>query len=624
MCHRPFMLVAALALLLVAAPARPEDGVPRAKLSEKIAEISLAGAQGKAVALRSLAGNKATVVVFLSFECPISRSCAAVLADLAGRYGKRGVSFVGVNGDDEDADEIERQARGLGIAFPVLKDFRHTAADALAATVVPEAFVLDAGLVVRYRGRIDDSWSARLRRNPRPERADLRDALDDVLAGRPVRTPATRAVGCPLGREPAAAAGGPVTFHRDVLPILQAHCQPCHRPGEVGPFPLRTYRQALRWMKDIKDLTKSRRMPPWKPVGGLRMHNERRLSEKEMATLAAWADGGGPEGDPHDAPSPRAFPDGWQLGQPDLVLAVPGEMKLGPGGDDLFRVFVLPTKLTEDRPVIAAEVRPGNRQVVHHALVFFDCSGRGRTLEKKERERLRTESEVDCGPGYPVAMGVGFRPERAGDVGDLGAWAPGQRGRPLPEGTGYLLPRGADVLLQIHYHRSGRPETDRTSVGLYFARKPVRRVFQGLVLSAPFLHIPAGEDAFRVRGAIEVEQDCRLHALLPHLHALGREVRVTLTQPGGRPRTVREIRDWDWRWQETYFLAEPLDLKAGTRLGVEAVYDNSAANPANPFRPPRPVVFGEQADNEMCNVFLGLTAQRPGPIPARFADPGGP
>jgi hypothetical protein len=622
MCRRPPAL-AALALLLAAPTARTEGDMPRTKLNEKIVNISFTVARGKPVALGSLAGNKATVVVFLSFECPVSRSCAAVLADLSGRYGER-VSFVGVNGDDEDPAEVERQARGLGIPFPVLKDVRHAAADALAAAVVPEAFVLDAGLVLRYRGRIDDSWSARLRRNPRPEHADLRDALDDVLAGRPVRTPATRAVGCPLVRESVAKASGPVTFYRDVLPVLQAHCQPCHRPGDVGPIPLLTYPQALRWAKDIKDLTGSRRMPPWKPAGGVRLQNDRRLSEKEIAALAAWADGGGPEGDPHDAPPRRTFTEGWQLGEPDLVLTVPDEMKLGPNGDDVFRVFVLPAKLAEDRHVIAAEVRPGNRRVVHHALVFFDRSGRGRALERKERERPREQAEADRGPGYPVAMGAGFRPEKVGDVGDLGAWAPGQRVRPLPEGAGYLLPRGEDVLLQIHYHRTGRAETDRTSVGLYFAKKPVRRAFQALVLSAPFLHIPAGESAFRVRGAIEVEQDCRLHALLPHLHALGKEVKVTLTPPGGRPRTLLEIKDWDWRWQETYFLEEPLALKAGTRLRVEAVYDNSAGNPANPSRPPRPVVFGEQADDEMCNVFLGLTSERPGPIPARFADPGDP
>jgi hypothetical protein len=211
-------------------------------------------------------------------------------------------------------------------------------------------------------------------------------------------------------------------------------------------------------------------------------------------------------------------------------------------------------------------------------------------------------------------MGVGFQPEKPEDVGDLGAWAPGQRVRPLPEGTGYPLPRGADVLLQIHYHRSGRPETDRTSLGLYFAKKPVRRPFQGVVLSAPFLHIPAGEATYRVRGAIEVEQDCRLHALLPHMHALGKEVKVTLTPPGGQPRLLLEIKDWDWRWQETYFLEEPLALKAGSVLAVEAVYDNSAANPNNPSRPPRPVVFGPQSNNEMCNVFLGLTADTPGPV----------
>jgi hypothetical protein len=416
-----------------------------------------------------------------------------------------------------------------------------------------------------------------------------------------------------------AADAGPVTYHRDVAPILQTRCQACHRPGEVGPFALRTYRQAVRWAGAIKEATQSRRMPPWKPVEGVAFLNERRLPDPERATLAAWVDDGTPEGDPRDAPPPHTFADGWQRGEPDLVLTVPGDMTVGPTGRDLFRVFVLPADLAEDKFVAAVEVRPGNRRVVHHALCFFDRSGQGRQLERKERERARGAAEADRGPGYPVAMGVGFRPDGPEDVGDLGAWAPGQRVYPLPEGVGYRLPRGADVLLQVHYHRDGRAETDRTSVGLYFAKRPVRRPYQGLVLSAPFLYIPPGEARFRVRGAIEVERDCTLHALLPHMHQLGREVRVTMTPPGGRPTTLLAIKDWNFQWQETYVLREPLGLRAGTRLAVEAVFDNSADNPANPFRPPRPVAFGEQTDNEMCSVFLGMTWDGKGPVPARFA-----
>jgi hypothetical protein len=418
-----------------------------------------------------------------------------------------------------------------------------------------------------------------------------------------------------------ALAAPPVTFHRDVEPILQKHCQTCHRPGEVGPFPLLTYRQAARKAEGVVEAVQSGRMPPWKAVSDFPLRNERRLTTQERATLAAWNAAGTPEGEPRDAPKPREFADGWQLGKPDLVLEVPDEMSLGASGNDLYRVFVLPVALAEDRFVRAVEVRPGNRRVLHHALLFFDRSGRARQLERGQRKRAG--KEVDRGPGYTAAMGVGFRPEREEDVGDLGAWAPGQGAWQLPEGTAYRLPRGADVLLQVHYHRTGRRERDRSSVGLYFSPAPMPRVLQGLVLAAPFLHIPAGEADFRVAGAIELEQDCRLHSLLPHMHQLGKRLRVRLTQPGRRPVTVLSIDDWDFWFQETYRLETPLELRAGSRLELTASFDNSDRNPHNPAHPPRLVVFGDQSDDEMCSVFLGLTAARPGRISARIVSSAG-
>jgi hypothetical protein len=284
---------------------------------------------------------------------------------------------------------------------------------------------------------------------------------------------------------------------------------------------------------------------------------------------------------------------------------------VGASGRDHFRVLVLPTGLTEDRYVTAVEVRPGNPRVLHHTLNFFDRSGEARKLEQKEKERKRKPEEIDAGPGYPVSMGVGFSPKQ-GDLGGLGGWAPGQLGRRLPEGTGYLLPKGSDVIVQMHYHRTGRVEHDRTSIGLYFAKKPVEKVYQGAVIRGDFLYIDANAERFPVRGAIQLEQDMRLHSVMPHMHVLGREIKVTITPPEGKPYTLVAIKDWDYNWQETYFLKEPIDLKAGTILSVQAVYNNTDKNPNNPFHPARPVIFGEQTDNEMCFVFLGGTSDNKG------------
>jgi len=394
-----------------------------------------------------------------------------------------------------------------------------------------------------------------------------------------------------------------------------------------------TYKQAVNWADDIKEYTRERKMPPWKPVEGPAFHNERKLSDKDIRTLAAWVDGGTPQGDAKDAPPPRRFVEGWQLGRPDLVLTVPEEMTIGAGGPDLFRCFVLPTKLTEDKFVTAVEVRPGNSRIVHHTLNFFDASGKGRELEQKARakvaeslrdsERSRGASappketkQGDRGPGYSAAMGLGFRPS-AGEVGGLGGWAPGNVAHHLPAGYGYFLPKDSDIIVQVHYHRNGRVEKDRTSIGLYFAKGGNTKRWKGMVLPGRFLLIPAGKERIRVTGELELLQDCKLYSVMPHMHMLGREVKVTLTPAGGKPATLVAIKDWEYNWQETYFLKEPIALKPGTRLAVEAIYDNSDKNPNNPFSPPRWVKFGEQTTDEMCYIFFGATSETPGRIKVR-------
>lgn len=610
----------ALATVLLGCAAVHAEGEPStAKLAKAIDAVTLPAADGTSWSLASLRGKEAVVAVFLSFECPVSNNYTSLLADMARTYASRGVAFVGFcANDDLDAAAVARQARDYQLPFPVFADPRHVAADAFKADVTPEAFVLDRHGILRYRGRIDDGYAARLKKNLHITRHDLRQALDEVLAGKPVSTPATAAIGCPLTRDRVLRKEGAVTYHRDVLPILQANCQTCHRPGAVGPFALMSYRQAVTWASDIKEYTQSRQMPPWKPTEGLPFHNERKLSDREIATLAAWVDGGTPEGDPKDAPAPVRFTDGWQLGEPDLVLTTNADFQVGPSGKDLFRCFVLPTNLTEDRYVTAVEVRPSNPRVVHHALLFIDTTGQGRKLEEKEQARSLADTDLDRGPGYSVAMGAGFLPQ-----GGLSGWAPGTMARHLPEGTGYFLPRGSDVVMQVHYHRNGRVERDRTSIGLYFARKPVQTRFQSLVLPgggrlSMLLTIPAGKADHRVQGTIWVDQDCTLHTVMPHMHMVGKRIKVTMTPPDGLPQTLVAIDAWDYNWQETYLLREPLRVKAGTRFDVEAIYDNSAANPSNPNSPPRLVRFGQQTTDEMCFVFLGATADTPGRIRPRF------
>ena len=613
-CNVAFRSVLLLAVVVLFAGHAIPDGPNVDKLNTKIENIKLKNADGKAVALYDQKDKKAVVVVFVSFECPVSNSYAPVLAELYKTYADKGVAFLAINStDDGDATQIAKQAADFKYPFPVLKDDKHQGADALKAETISEACVLDHNFVLRYRGRIDNAYAARLKKNTQVTKHDLQQALDEVLAGKDVSEPATKAVGCAVFREKNAKATAKVTYYRDVLPILQNNCQQCHRPGEVGPFALMTYDQAVNWAGDLKEYTQSRKMPPWKPVEGPAFHNERKMSDKDLEILAAWADGGTPEGDPKDAPKPREFVDGWQLGRPDLVLTVPEEMTIDAAGKDLFRCYVLPTNLTEDRYVVAVEVRPGNKRVLHHTLNYWDTTGEGRKLEQKAKDSAK-DDDKDRGPGYSSQMGVGFRPTKANAVGGLAGWAPGQLGRELPEGTGYFLPKGADVIVQCHYHRTGRVEKDQTSIGLYFAKKQAMTPFQGMIIPGRFLFIPPGDANYSVKGAIEMEEDCKLYSVMPHMHMLGREVKVTVTPPEGKSYSLVAIKDWDYNWQETYFLKEPIDLKKGTKIAVEAIYDNSAKNPNNPFNPPRIVTFGEQTTNEMLFIFLGATKDGPGRI----------
>ncbi|MDB5308409.1 MAG: thiol-disulfide oxidoreductase, partial [Gemmataceae bacterium] len=518
---------------------------------------------------------------------------------------------------DDPPAAVAKWVAEYKIGVPVYLDPKRAAVAAVGAKVTPEAAVLDAEGVLRYRGRIDDGYSARLKKNPAVTSFDLKDALAAVLAGKPVRTPTTTAVGCPIDTDTASVVKGEVTYHKDVAPILQKHCQGCHRPGEVGPFPLTTYKQARRWAADIKTFTASREMPPWMPAAGLRMRGERKLAEGEISTLAKWEEAGCPEGDAGDAPPPVQYPDGWRLGKPDLVLSPSEDFHLGPTGKDVFRCFVMPTGLAEHQWVVGYDVRPGNPRVVHHTLHFFDGTGQGRELERKQQLKEKGTDAADRGPGYPVSMGVGFAvaPTTRGDVprfGGVGGWAPGQVPHFLPTGAGWRLPKGSDFLIQAHYHRDGKPGTDRTQVGLYFAKGPIDQPWQTIVVDGmkPGETIPAGETAHVSRGALYLRTDAILHSVLPHMHLLGRRVKVTMTPPGGKPVVLVEIPAWDYRWQETYWFREPVAAAAGTRLEIEAVFDNSVGNPNNPTNPPREVKVGEQTTDEMLFGFIGATSTK--------------
>jgi mono/diheme cytochrome c family protein len=599
------------------------------KLNKKIENVTFTTLEGKQLPLGEIKEKKAVVVAFLSFDCPVSNSYVPLLNEMHTELSSKGVEFLAVCTSDESAAELQKKVAAFKIPYPICQDVKLTVVDAFKATTTPEVFVLDHNHVLRYRGRIDDGFSARLKRNPKVSEFDLKNALEDLLAGKPVRTPATTAIGCPVTvkADTTKAATTKLTYHKEVLPILQKHCQQCHRPGEVGPFSLMTYKQAVNWAEDIKEYTHSKKMPPWKPQGGPSYEGERKLTDAEIKLLAEWVDGGMPEGDPKTAPEPRKFVEGWQLGTPDLILSTDEDFHLGASGPDTFRCFVLPTGLKEDKYIIGYEVRPGNPSIVHHTLNYWDGTGKARGLNDKSKANAKP-TDNDRGPGYSVSMGLGFTP----DLSDLekmqktgippfsgiGGWAPGQMPRFLPEGTGYYLPKDAEIVIQVHYHRNGRPEKDRTRIGLYFAKKPVEKPWRTLVIdglpkiTTTFPHfttlIPKDRSDFVSKGSLWTETDCTVYSVLPHMHLLGKKVKVTFTTPDGKTETLVDIHDWDYNWQETYWFKEPISIKAGTRFDVEAIFDNSSTNPNNPNHPPKDVRSGDETTDEMLFGFIGATS----------------
>jgi hypothetical protein len=402
-----------------------------------------------------------------------------------------------------------------------------------------------------------------------------------------------------------APAGKSPTFHRDVEPVLQKHCQECHRPGQVAPFPLLTFEQARKRASDLANVTEARTMPPWhaSTTEGGPFRGARVLGARELEILSDWAEAGCPQGDPKDAPPARAWPSGWMLGEPDLVLKVSEPFRVSASGDDEYRVFVLPSGLKEGHWISAVDFRPGNRKVVHHILSAFDVTSRARALDA-----------ADLGSGYKTFVGYGrlksglpFIPS-----GGLGGWAPGKMPRPLPEGIGRYLPAAADVLLQVHYHKSGKSETDASEIGLYYAKGRIDKHLQRALvtppraglLRRPELRIPPGDPNYRVAGSWRVPQAIHLVGVLPHMHWLGKDFLLTAVRPDGSRTTLLKVDHWDFNWQDTYDFVSPVALAPGTRIEMLAHFDNSEENPKNPSHPPIEVQWGEQTTDEMCIGFL--------------------
>jgi hypothetical protein len=406
-----------------------------------------------------------------------------------------------------------------------------------------------------------------------------------------------------------ACAYAEVTWHRDVSRIVQAKCQGCHRPNDIAPFPLMEYSDAWGRALAIKSAIERRIMPPWKPVEGHgRFKGSYGLTEEERLTILSWIDADTPEGDASDAPEPLPERGEWQLGEPDKIVEMPEPYTMSTQRADDYRCFVIDPGVDEDRHVNAVEVVPGNRRAVHHVLLFVDGTGEGERLDAAEE-----------GPGYTCFGGPGFDLGNIlfalfGDrVGGLGGWVPGARVRPLPENVGIFVPKGAKIVMQVHYHAHGHHvEPDQTKFGIYFSKGEVEKRLRYIPIANTTFRLRPGERAQEVTAEFMVPPFLDAHALqiAPHMHLLGREIRVEKVPFRGDPESLIYINDWDFNWQGFYEYEEPVPLKFPDRVKLTCVFDNSIDNPHNPNSPPKVVGWGEGTEDEMCLAFIGVTLDR--------------
>jgi len=547
-------------------------------IGASVADFALADGRGGTRHLAEWSGSRIVCVAFLKAGCPLADLYAAPLARLAETYRSRGVAFLGVTTDGhDDPAALGREETVHDFGFPLLREGGQVSSR-LGASRTPEVVVLDDLRRIRYRGRIDDRYAVGSRRDETRSH-DLVDALEDLLNGREVARPETQAVGCLIQRPAVVPDVSGPTYSRDIAPILERRCVSCHRPGEIGPFSLATYRGAASRAGAVAEAVEERRMPPWHadPRYG-KFANDGRLTDREVELISGWARRGCPEGDPADLPTPIDRPSGWRIAEPDLVVSMPEPFIVPAEGVVDYQTFEVDPGFREDRWIRGAEIRPGNRRVVHHCSVFLKAPG--------------SRGEADT----------------PGDLGSycLAATAHGAPPMVFPEGMAKRVPAGWRLVFVVHYAPIGIPQADRTSIGLLFAdRGSVKQEVATNLLFDPDLHIPPHEANHRVERARRFDGDVLLLAMFPHMHLRGKSFRYEAIYPDGRVETLLDVPRYDVNWQNRYELERPLRLPAGTTLRCIAHYDNSGDNPANPD-PSATVLTGKQGWEEMFNGYYDI------------------
>jgi hypothetical protein len=411
-------------------------------------------------------------------------------------------------------------------------------------------------------------------------------------------------VALPVSAQSAKPAANGPTFSKDVAPILYKHCTSCHRPGEIAPMSLLTYQQTRPWARAIRDNVVNGVMPPWHADAAHgKWANDRSMTAREKDTIVQWVNAGAPEGDARDLPKPPAYAEGWTIGQPDAIVTMKADYAVPASGEVPYQYFEMESNFAEDKWVQAMEVRPGNRAVVHHILVYASAPqptrrapafrmqnppGPFSPTQMKEMEEAKANPEV--------ALRMRQQASRRGNL--IAQIAPGTNATVFSPGSAMLLPAGGTITFQVHYTTNGTAATDRSSIGFKFAKEaPAREVYATAMMNPRFM-IPAGAALHPVEARMEFLENVTIYSMAPHTHLRGKRWEYTLTYPDGRSEIILSVPRYDFNWQTDYVFATPLRVPKGAILTSVAHYDNSKDNKANPD-PTQPVYWGDQTWEEM-------------------------
>lgn len=572
--------------------------------------------------------GQAVCFAFLYPGCPLAQEYAPVLQKLADEFAPQGMRFVGVICECDDPADVEAYRAKFGITFPILLDREFTLAAALGATVTPEVVLVDRMRSIRYAGRIDDRYKIRGVMTPGDSEPELANAIADLIAGRTIREPRTKAAGCPLDRperptsvpEVANKAKEAPTYFRDILPFFHAQCQKCHSPNQAGPFPLLTYDDAVEWVDIAIEEIEARRMPPAQIESDLEFRWTKPPTAVDVAMLHAWVAAGKPQGIETDAPQLPPLPDysAFQedLGPPDIILEQPEPTQLGAYGNDVYRTLVVPLNRSDDLQLRAIQFLPGNRKVVHHSLIGHFPRESANEAVRNHGGREGFGHPDDKAGGFQDPHGLGFRVPPIRDDGQPRAafvtgFVPGVRATVAPDDAAVVIPAGCDMAFQMHYVRTGKLETDSSRIGLWLAKNQPSKVTNMIYVTGDFGVVPPGVHDLRIKGSWTLPKDADFVGVVPHMHQLGRWLELKAFPPGAEPLLLLRVPQWDYNWQSLYDLKEPRRFPAGTRFEVECSYDNSDENPRNPSTPPRNVWHDETIYDEMLLPMLTFASERP-------------